>query len=82
MNIGGPVTATDPDDDPLTYTLAGTDAEAFDIDHLNRPAEDQNAFGLRNQEHLHRLGGGGVTEKTPKARPTRGGTTPSESRSS
>ena len=31
-NIGGPVTATDPDRDQLTYTLEGTDAASFYID--------------------------------------------------
>ena len=30
--IGAPVTATDPDGDTLAYSLAGTDAAAFDID--------------------------------------------------
>ena len=30
-NIGGPVVATDDDDDALTYALGGTDAESFDI---------------------------------------------------
>ncbi len=30
--VGGPVTATDGDDDTLTYTLEGTDAASFDID--------------------------------------------------
>ena len=30
--IGAPVTATDPDGDPLTYTLEGTDAGSFDIE--------------------------------------------------
>ena len=30
--IGAPVTATDPDGDPLTYTLGGTDAASFDIE--------------------------------------------------
>ncbi len=29
--IGGPVTATDPDDDPLTYSLTGDDADSFSI---------------------------------------------------
>ena len=29
--IGGPVTATDPDDDPLTYSMTGDDASSFDI---------------------------------------------------
>ena len=31
MNIGGPVMATDDDNDTLTYTLSGTDAASFDI---------------------------------------------------
>ena len=32
VDIGEPVTAADPDDDPLAYTLGGTDRRAFDID--------------------------------------------------
>ena len=31
-NVGDPVTATDPDNDNLTYTLGGTDAGSFAID--------------------------------------------------
>ncbi len=31
QNIGDPVTATDGDNDPLTYSLSGTDANSFDI---------------------------------------------------
>ncbi len=31
-NIGAPVTATDPDNDTLAYTLGGADADSFDID--------------------------------------------------
>ena len=31
-SIGGPVTATDPEDDPLAYKLAGTAADTFDLD--------------------------------------------------
>ena len=30
-NIGSPITANDPDNDTLTYTLGGTDASSFDI---------------------------------------------------
>ena len=30
-NIGAPVTANDPDNDTLTYTLGGADADSFDI---------------------------------------------------
>ena len=32
VNIGDPVSAEDPDDNPLTYTLDDTSAELFDID--------------------------------------------------
>ena len=32
QNIGAPVSATDPDNDTLEYTLSGTDASAFSID--------------------------------------------------
>ena len=32
VNIGNPITATDPDNDTLTYTLSGPDEAAFDID--------------------------------------------------
>ncbi len=34
-NIGEPVSATDEDEDTLTYTLGGTDAASFDIDSTN-----------------------------------------------
>ncbi len=34
-NIGSPVAATDADNDPLTYTLGGTDANAFSIYSTN-----------------------------------------------
>ncbi len=33
VNIGNPITATDPDNDTLTYTLSGPDAAAFDLDN-------------------------------------------------
>ena len=33
--IGDPLTATDPEGNPLTYSLGGTDADAFDIDEAN-----------------------------------------------
>ena len=32
QNVGGVLTATDSDDDTLTYTLEGTDAASFDLD--------------------------------------------------
>ena len=31
-NIGGPITAVDPEDGEVTYSLAGTDAALFDVD--------------------------------------------------
>ena len=31
-NVGSPVTIADPEDDPLTHALGGTDADAFSID--------------------------------------------------
>ncbi len=31
-NVGEPLTATDPDEDTLTYSLSGTDAASFEID--------------------------------------------------
>ena len=34
-NVGAPVTATDPDGDTLTYSLAGADADRFAIDRRN-----------------------------------------------
>ena len=34
-NIGGPISATDADNDALTYTLGGTDKDSFDIDSTN-----------------------------------------------
>ena len=34
-NIGSAVTATDPDNDTLTYTLGGTDTASFDIDRAS-----------------------------------------------
>ena len=33
--VGSAVTATDPEDDPLTYSLSGTHASSFDIDASN-----------------------------------------------
>ena len=34
-NVGDPITATDPDQDALTYSLSGADASAFGIDGTN-----------------------------------------------
>ena len=35
QDLGDPVSATDADDDTLTYTLSGTDAALFEIDSTN-----------------------------------------------
>ena len=31
-NIGGPIAATDPESDALTYSLVGSDSQWFDVD--------------------------------------------------
>ena len=43
-DIGAPVEATDADDDTLTYTLGGPDAESFDIDASTGTANDKAAL--------------------------------------
>ena len=53
-NIGTPVSATDPDGDELTYSLGGTDADAFRIDtktgqlltHKPLDYETKNAYSV------------------------------------
>ena len=57
-NIGEAVTATDPNGDTLTYTLVGGDRRRIRHRRINRSAPNQRTPGLRNQKHLHRLGGG------------------------
>ena len=44
MDIGDPVTATDADNDTLSYALSGTDAAAFDIDMSNGQLMTQAAL--------------------------------------
>ncbi len=44
-DLGAPVSATDADDDTLTYTLSGTDAALFEIDSTNGQ--------LSNKDFLH-----------------------------
>ncbi len=43
-DIGSAVAATDPDDDPLTYTLSGADAASFRIDNTNGQLRTQAAL--------------------------------------
>ena len=45
-DIGEPVAATDREDDTLTYSLRGADAESFDIDPRHRPAAHESPPGL------------------------------------
>ena len=43
-NIGDPVAATDPNNDTLTYTLGGTDAESFDIEESSGQLQTKAAL--------------------------------------
>ena len=45
-NIGEPVTATDAEDDTLTYSLGGADAESFFIVPSSGPVADESAIEL------------------------------------
>ena len=49
-NIGSPVTATDPDRDPLTYTLEGTDAASFDIDPISGQIRTRSALNYEAKD--------------------------------
>ena len=42
--VGNPVTATDPDDDPLTYTISGTDAAHFSVDATTGQMRTKSVF--------------------------------------
>ena len=48
--IGAPVTATDPDDDALTYGLEGADAAAFSLDTDNGQIRTLAALDFETQE--------------------------------
>ena len=43
-NIGSPLSATDPDDDTLTYTLGGADATSFDIESTTGQLKTKSAL--------------------------------------
>ena len=45
-DIGAPVSATDGDNDKLTYSLGGTDSASFSIDTGTGPTEDRGEAGL------------------------------------
>ena len=48
-NIGDPVTATDPDQDDLTYSLSGADAGAFGIDGTNGQIKTKDPLDYERQ---------------------------------
>ena len=48
-NIGDPVTATDPDQDALTYSLSGVDADAFGIDGTNGQIKTKGPLDYERQ---------------------------------
>ena len=45
--IGDPVAATDPDDDALTYTLSGADADWFRVDSSSGNCSPKNSWTLK-----------------------------------
>ena len=53
-NIGQPVTATDADNDPLTYSLSGTHAASFGIDPSTGQLKNQGRLGPRSEGQLSR----------------------------
>ena len=60
-NIGGPVAATDPESDELTYSLAGVDAASFDIGPLTGQIKTED---LLDHESPSDVGGDNVYELT------------------
>ena len=49
INIGTAISATDEDDDTLTYTLGGTDAAAFDINSTNGQLQTKAALDFEDK---------------------------------
>ena len=60
-NIGGPVAASDPESDALTYSLAGVDAASFDIGPLTGQIKTE---GQLDHESPSDVGGDNVYELT------------------
>ena len=48
-NIGGPVAATDAENDPLTYTLGGADGGSFDIEESSGQLKTKAALDFETQ---------------------------------
>ena len=57
-DVGNPVTATDPNSDPLTYSLEGPDESKFDIDPSTRPDPHEGRRALRPRGRREPLGAG------------------------
>ncbi len=49
VNIGNAVSATDPDNDDLTYTLGGTDAASFEINSTNGQLRTKDALNYETK---------------------------------
>ncbi len=62
--VGVPVTAIDDDDDPLSYSLAGTDATSFDVDAVSGQIRTREAVNFE-EKSSHSV--------TVRARDNRGG---------
>ena len=54
VEIGDPITANDPDEDTLTYSLTGTDAGHFDIDSSSGQIKTMGALN-HETKHIYRL---------------------------
>ena len=48
-DVGDPATATDADNDPLTYTLSGADADSFEIDASNGQLKTKDALDYESR---------------------------------
>ena len=49
QDLGDPVSATDADDDTLTYSLSGTDAALFEIDSTNGQLSNKNVLDYEDK---------------------------------
>ena len=52
-DIGSPITASDPEDDDLTYSLTGTDAASFDIDPSTGQILTDGALDYETKDTYH-----------------------------
>ncbi len=68
VNIGGPVTASDPDDDPLTYTLVRHDRDMFEIDSSTGQIRTRAPLDYETRTR-HTVGVGVHDSKDPDGEP-------------